>query len=92
MGWDGMESSLFGELLLEVPGFGGLTLEGGPLERQGPAWLGHVPSLFLAPFLQPLHSISLLSTDGTQVTPGAHCPSPPGTGKHPEGDWVGSGS
>lgn len=77
-----MESSLFGEPLLEVPGFGGLKLEGGPLERQGPAWLGYFPSLFLAHFPQPLHSISLLSTDGTQVTPGAHCPSPPGTGKH----------
>lgn len=37
-----------------------------------------------APPLQPLHALSLLSTDGTQVSPGAHCPSPPGTGKRPE--------
>lgn len=33
------------------------------------------------PLLALLHSISLLSTDGTQVSPGAHRPSPPGTGK-----------
>lgn len=42
------------------------------------AWPVHP---FPTPPLQPLHALSLLSTDGTQVSPGAHCPSPPGTGK-----------
>lgn len=71
-------------------GGGALGLEWGLLDQQAAclAW----PSLFLlpCPSRQPPHSISLLSTDGTQVSPGAHCPSPPGTGKSgPEGECGG---
>uniref|UniRef100_A0A7N5P6Z4 Histone deacetylase n=2 Tax=Ailuropoda melanoleuca TaxID=9646 RepID=A0A7N5P6Z4_AILME len=51
------------------------------------AWLSHpFPTLSL----KPLHALSLLSTDGTQVSPGARCPSPPGTGRpRPRADTPG---
>lgn len=58
----------------------GSSWTGAPCSGRVSAWLSPHSSPFAS--LQPLHSFSLLSTDGTQVTPGAHCPRPPGTGKH----------
>lgn len=55
MGW----SLLFSvSLCRRCQVLGGSSWRWGPLERQGPASLGHFPFLFLAPSLQPLTSSS----------------------------------